>query len=454
MRQADATPAWGSPETVRPALPGDRDADVVIVGAGYTGLWTAHYLLEADPTLRVVILDKASVGFGASGRNGGWCSAIFPISLGHVAKATSRTSAIRLQHAMNDTVSEVARVVRTEGIDCDLAHEGFVSLARNKAQLARVGAARSGAAAFGLPDQWKVLSRDESIKLVNAEGVLGGTFTEHCALVHPAKLVHGLAALVERQGGVIYEGSPVEHIGAGFVDTPQGRVRARFVVRATEGYTPTLPGHRRSLVPLYSLVLATEPLSVGQLSELGLGHRMGFNDLRHLRVYAQVTTEGRLVFGGRGAPYHFGSAVSPSFDTNTRVHAKIHQTLLHFFPALAGVRITHRWGGPLGVPRDWHPSVGLDRSTGQAWAGPYVGDGVATSNLAGRVLRNLILGYDEPINELPIVNHRSPQWEPEPFRWLGVNGGLLAAGLGDVEERITRRPSRISNVLERLTGAH
>jgi glycine/D-amino acid oxidase-like deaminating enzyme len=439
---------------VRPALPGDRDADVVIVGAGYTGLWTAHYLLEAEPTLRVVILDKESVGFGASGRNGGWCSAIFPISLEHVAKATSRNSAVRLQHAMNDTVSEVARVVRTEEIACDLAHEGFVSLARNKAQLARVGAARAAATAFGLPEQWSVLGRDEALKLVNAESVLGGAFTEHCAVLHPAKLVHGLAALVERRGAVIHETNPVEYIGAGFVDTPHGRVRAPYVIRATEGYTPTLPGHRRSLVPLYSLVLATEPLAADQLSELGLQHRAGFNDLRHLRIYAQVTTEGRIVFGGRGAPYHFGSAVSPSFDTNTRIHAKIHETLLGFFPALAGAQITHRWGGPLGVPRDWHPSVGLDRATGQAWAGPYVGDGVATSNLSGRVLRNLILRQDEPINDLPIVNHRSPRWEPEPFRWLGVNGGLFAAGLGDVEERITRRPSRISTALERLTGAH
>ncbi|MFJ7213676.1 NAD(P)/FAD-dependent oxidoreductase [Amycolatopsis sp. NPDC098790] len=448
------SPLWGAPGVSRTALPGDRDADVVIIGAGYTGLWSAYYLLEAEPNLRIVLLEKESVGFGASGRNGGWCSAIFPISLEQVAKSSSREAAVRLQYEMNATVAEVSRVVARERIDCDFAREGFVSLARNPAQLARVHASRDAAADFGLPAQWSVLSRDEASKLVDADGVLGATFTEHCAVVHPAKLAHGLAAVVEGRGAVIHESSPVVQIEAGGVRTPHGRVRAPYVVRATEAYTPALPGHRRTLVPLYSLVLATEPLSERRLAELGLTHRTAFNDLRNLRVYAQVTADRRIVFGGRGAPYHFGSAVKNSFDADLRIHNRIHDTLKGFFPSLSDVDITHRWGGPLGVPRDWHPSVGLNRTTGHAWAGPYVGDGVATSNLSARVLSNLILGLDDPVNDLPIVDHHSPRWEPEPLRWLGVNTGLLAAGLGDAEERLLRRASRIARALERLTGAH
>ncbi|MDL5156057.1 NAD(P)/FAD-dependent oxidoreductase [Actinomycetospora termitidis] len=454
MTAHTAIPVWGAPKRTRPQLPGDRDADVVIVGAGYTGLWAAYYLLEADPSLRVVVLEKHTVGFGASGRNGGWCSAIFPISLAHVAKNSSRRSAILLQEAMNDTVEEFVRVVRAEHIDADVAHEGFLALARTPAQLTRAQGQLDAAARLDLPDQWRVLGQDEAAKLVNADRVLGGAFTPHCATVHPGKLVRGLADVVERMGAVIHEGTEVQHIGPGYVDSPHGRVRAPRSIRATEGYTPTLPGHRRSLAPLYSLVLATEPLPESRLGELGLRHRLGFNDMRNLRIYAQTTEEGRIVFGGRGAPYHFGSKVSPAYDTNPRIHDKIHTTLLDFFPSLADVAITHRWGGPLGVPRDWHPSVGLDRATGHAWAGPYVGDGVATSNLAGRILRNLVLERDEPINDLPIVNHASPRWEPEPFRWLGVNAGLLAASAADREERLTQRPSRISAVLERLTGAH
>ncbi|WP_199844327.1 NAD(P)/FAD-dependent oxidoreductase [Streptomyces sp. RTd22] len=179
-----------------------------------------------------------------------------------------------------------------------------------------------------------------------------------------------------------------------------------------------------------------------------------FNDLRNLRIYAHPTTDGRLVFGGRGAPYHFRSKVSPRFDTDVKIHARIAGTMRAFFPALADVEITHRWGGPLGVPRDWFPSVGYHNGTGMAWAGPYVGDGVATSNLAGRILRNLITGRRDELNRLPIVNHASPRWEIEPFRWLGVNAGLRAAATADVEERLTKRPSAISALLEKLTGAH
>ncbi|WP_196216693.1 NAD(P)/FAD-dependent oxidoreductase [Paracoccus shanxieyensis] len=234
--------------------------------------------------------------------------------------------------------------------------------------------------------------------------------------------------------------------------TPQGRLTARIVLRATEAFTCQQPGQRRSVVPLYSLVMATEPLPDAVRQSLGLDHRRAFNDLRHLRVYAQMTADGRLVFGGRGAPYRLGSAMRS--DLVDGIHARIHDTLVEFFPALRDTTITLRWGGALGVARDFCPSVGLDAATGMAWAGGYVGDGVATSNLAGRILRNLILGQDAPINRLPIVNHRSPLWEHEPLRWLGVNFGLTAAGIGDAEERLTRRPSQVARLLEALTGGH
>jgi glycine/D-amino acid oxidase-like deaminating enzyme len=206
------------------------------------------------------------------------------------------------------------------------------------------------------------------------------------------------------------------------------------------------------VAPLYSLALATEPLGRELRERAGLHHRVAFNDLRHLGVYAQLTADDRLVFGGRGAPYHFRSRIKDSFDTSSRVHDRIFRALRQFFPALADVPVTHRWGGPLGVPRDRHPSVGFDRASGHAWAGPYLGDGVAASNLAGRVLRNLVLGREEPINYLPVVDHRGPGWEREPWRWLGLNSRLLSARVADVEERITGRPSRVSDAVERITG--
>lgn len=454
LTQLPNRPLWFEPAPSRPALQGSVEADVVIVGAGYTGLWTAYYLLKSDPSLRVVLLEKREVGFGASGRNGGWASAIFPISLPRVAQLYSHGAALHLQEAMNHTVDEIGRVLALEGVEADYAKQGFLSLARSAPQLVRARAAVEASARFGLPQQWRTLDAAEARARVGAQGVLGGLYTEHCALIHPGKLVRGLAQLVEAMGAKIHERSAVTQIEPGRVRTEHGEVKAGITVRATEAFTSQQPGHSRFVIPLYSLVLATEPLPRDLLARLNLDQRLAFNDMRHLRVYGQVTTEGRLVFGGRGAPYNWGSRMSEQADLVDSIHARIHETLLEFFPDLASARITHRWGGALGVSRDWCPTVSIDRRNRIAWAGNYVGDGVATSNLAGRILRNLILERDEDINTLPFVNHRSPSWEREPLRWLGINSGLAAASLSDIEERFTHRPSRTAMLLEKLTGAH
>ena len=224
--------------------------------------------------------------------------------------------------------------------------------------------------------------------------------------------------------------------------TDPGTVRADVVVRATEGYTPRLAGQRRAVVPVYSLVVATEPLPARRGTRSGWRRRETFTDDRHLIIYGQRTADDRLVFGGRGAPYHFGSRSGPEFDRDEPRLRPAARRLVELFPALGGARITHAWGGALGIPRDWCASVGLDRATGLAWAGGYVGDGVGTTNLAGRTLRDLVLGRDTELTGLPWVGHRSRRWEPEPLRWLGVNPGLRAMTVADAEERLTGRPSR------------
>lgn len=445
-------PLWFQDLPRRLALQRDADCDVAIVGAGFTGLWTAYYLLKARPGLRVTIVEAEHVGFGASGRNGGWASAIFPISLHRVARFSSHADARHLQLAMNDTVDEIGRVLAAEGLEADYARQGVVSLARSGAQLGQIAGAVREAAAFGLPDQWQALDARQAAAMIGARGVKGGLYSPHCALIHPGKLVRGLAQLVESLGATIHEDTPATRIAPRCVTTPHGRLSAPIVLRATEAFTCQQPDQKRSVVPLYSLVIATEPLPAELRKATGLDHRRAFNDLRHLRVYARMTADGRLVFGGRGAPYRLGSRMTS--DLVDGIHGSIHDTLVDFFPALRDARITHRWGGALGVARDFCPSVGLDPATGMGWAGGYLGDGVATSNLAGRILRNLILNHDEPINRLPIVNHRSPQWEREPLRWLGVNLGLTAARLGDAEERLTGRPSQVAKLLAALTGAH
>jgi glycine/D-amino acid oxidase-like deaminating enzyme len=445
-------PLWHQEASRRPTLQGDSTCDVAIVGAGYSGLWTAYYLLKAKPGLRITIIEREHVGFGASGRNGGWASAIFPISLQRVAKFSSHADALRLQATLNETVDEIGRVLALEGIDADYAKQGVLSLARSEAQLRRVVDEARESADFGLSEQWQLLDARSASAMTGAQGVRGGLYSPHCALIHPGKLVHGLARLVESLGAMIHEATPATDIGPRSVTTPHGRLSASFVLRATEAFTCQQQGEERSVLPLYSLVIATEPLPAELRRQLGLDHRRAFNDMRHLRVYAQMTADGRLVFGGRGAPYRLGSKMSS--DLVDAIHTRIHETATGFFPALRGFRITHRWGGALGVARDFCPSVGLDEASGIARAGGYLGDGVATSNLAGRILCNLILKRDEPINRLPIVNRRSPRWEREPLRWLGVNAALAATRLGDIEERLTDRPSRVAGLLATLTGAH
>ena len=243
---------------------------------------------------------------------------------------------------------------------------------------------------FG-PEDLRLLDAQEASERLAATSVLGGTYTPHCAVIHPARLVRGLARAVEASGVPIYEQTPVTDIAPGVVRTTRGDVRAEVVVRATEGYTPTLPRHRRDLAPVYSLMLATEPLSEDFWARTGLAERETWHDLRHLVIYGQRTADGRLAFGGRGAPYHFGSRIRPQSDREPRASSTLRRILDELFPHLDG-GVTHTWGGPLGIARDWCASVGLDRATGLAWAGGYVGDGVTTTNLAGRTLADLITG--------------------------------------------------------------
>jgi glycine/D-amino acid oxidase-like deaminating enzyme len=437
----------------RPSLPGDREVDVAVVGAGYTGLWTAYYLARADPSLRVAVLEQETAGFGASGRNGGWCSALFPASLAWLTRRYGRDAAVAQHRAMQATVDEIGRVVAADGIECSWQKGGTVGLARTPVQVQRAREEVDDVRRYGFGDEdLALLDAEQARQRLTATGVLGGTYTPHCAAIHPARLVRGLARAVESAGVTLWERTPVTAIEPGCATTPHGRVRAEVVVRATEGFTPALPGHRRDLAPVYSLMLATEPLPDEVWAQIGLRERETWNDLRHLVIYGQRTADGRMAFGGRGAPYHFGSRVRPEHDREPAVFAALRDVLVDAFPVLRDAAVTHTWGGSLGIARDWCASVGLDRSTGLAWAGGYVGDGVATTNLAGRTLADLVLERDTHLVHLPWVGHRSRRWEPEPLRWLGITAALRTMAAADAEEVRTGRPSRRAALLGRLLG--
>ena len=431
----------------------DADADVVIVGGGLTGLWTAYYLSEADPRLDILVVEAETVGFGASGRNGGWCSALFPVSAEALARRHGEAAARAMRAAMRDTVVEVGGVAAAEEIDCGFRYGGTLTLARSEPQLVRARREAAGAARWG--DEVELLSADDAIDRLGATRVLGADYTPDCARLHPGRLVQGLARAVERRGVRIAEQTRATRVAQRLeAATPAGRVtvRARHVVRATEAWTARLPGSRRAVVPVYSLMIATEPLPPDVWEVIGLRRGETFSDHRHLIVYGQRTADDRIAFGGRGAPYHWASAIAPAHDRSPRVFAALQRTLTDLFPVLRGARITHRWGGPLGIARDWNASVGLDSRTGVAWAGGYVGDGLSTTNLAGRTLADLLTGQDTPLTRLPWVGHVSPRWEPEPLRWLGVNAGLAVMTAADAEERLTGHQSTLARAVSPLLG--
>lgn len=433
--------------TPRSGLPGDLEVDVAIVGGGLTGLWTAWYLLAAAPGTRIAVLEKEIAGFGASGRNGGWCSALFPVSVAALARRHGREAAIRMRAAMVATVDEVARAGAEAGVDFDYAKGGTVSYARGPAQLASARAEAATAEAYGV-DAIELWGPER----VRAAGALGAAFDPACARVHPAKLVRGLARAIEDRGATVYEGTEVTGWTAGSVRTSRGEIRAERIVVALEGYGATVPQTHRSVLPLYSLMIATEPLPDAVWDEIGIAHGQTFADFRHLLVYGQRTADNRFAFGGRGAPYHWGSRILPSFDLEPRVFERLAVELRDLFPQLPPFEVAHRWGGPLGVPRDWHASVRFDRATGLASAGGYVGDGLATTNLAGRTLADLLTGADTELTALPWVGHRSPDWEIEPLRWLGANLATMAMGFADREERRTGRPAVAARAVSPLTG--
>lgn len=453
MSEQATAPLWSQdaapPEDQAAGLP--ARADLVIVGAGFTGLWTAYHYLTLRPDAQVVILEAEHVGFGASGRNGGWASALYPVAASALARRYGAPAARAMGAHLRASVDAIGEICRVEGIDCDYVKAGTISLTRSPAQVQRARADIASHQRWGGRSLW--LDRGEARSRINATDVLGASFDPDCARIHPRRLVDGLARVVRGRGAQIIERARVADASPGRVFLADGAsIRARQIVRATEAWTARLPSLRRRIAPVYSLMVATEPLPASLWESIGLADRETFSDHRHVIVYGQRTPDDRIAFGGRGAPYHFGSAISSAFDHDQRVFAALRDTVRSLLPQLDAVTFTHAWGGPLGIARDWHPSVGYDAEAGVGWAGGYVGDGVAASQLAGATMADLLTGAHTQRTALPWTGHRSPPWELEPLRWAGINAGLTLAEWADREEQRTGRPARLGALLSALTG--
>ena len=443
---------FDEPPAPRAGLPGDRDADVCIVGAGYTGLWTAYYLRRADPTLRIVMLEARFAGFGASGRNGGWLSGLVPGDRHAMAEQYGRDGVVRWQRELNDAVDEVIDVAAREGIDAGIVKGGTLEIARNPAQAARLAAAIDEERKWGV-DGIEPLTSAQAAQRIRFDGVVSGYHTPHCARIQPARLARGLADVVERLGVQIYEQSPVTEIAPGRAVTATGTVRAPIVLRATEGFTAALPGLRRRWLPMNSSMIATEPIAPDVWDSIGWAGRETVGDTAHGFFYAQRTADDRVAIGGRSVPYRYASRTDVDGRVPQRTVRHLSEVLRDVLPQVRHVPIAHAWCGVLAVPRDWEAGLDLDRATGLGWAGGYVGHGVTATNLAGRTLADLVLEQRTPRTGLPWVGHHSKRWEPEPLRWLGVRSLYVAYKIADRHEAGGRAStSPIAGLADRITG--
>lgn len=435
--------------TPRPSLSGDATFDVAIVGGGFTGLWTAYYLKHLQPDARVVVLEREIAGFGPSGRNGGWVSGGIAGSWSVYAKSQGRDAVRRAERESYRAVDEIGSVVEREQIDCGFRKDGTLAVAMTEPQASRLRAQLAAAREHGIAEEdRRALESHELGEFVAVPTCLFAIYSPHCARVDPARLVRGLAEACERAGVVILERTDALEVGPRRVRCREGVVTADHVIRATESYTTQLPGEKLRFLPLYSLMIATEPLSPAIWSELGWREGLTVQDERHLFFYAQRTTDGRIAIGGRGAPYHLDRPIDEANERNEGVHQRLRETIRKHFPAAADAAITHHWGGPLAVPRDWCMSVSYDRSTGFGWAGGYSGHGVAAANISGRTLADLVLGRSSDLVTLPWVDHRARRWEPEPLRYIAsqaiVNVFAAADRYEDRTDRTARRAALVA----------
>ncbi|MFI0446273.1 NAD(P)/FAD-dependent oxidoreductase [Actinomadura sp. 6N118] len=440
-------------------LSGARACDVCIVGAGYTGLWTAYYLKRARPDLRIVVLEKEFAGFGASGRNGGWVVGELAGSREGYARRHGQAATVALQRAMFDTVDEVVRVAAKEGIDADVVKGGVLTVARNEAQRARLTGLVRNAREWGWTEEDLVVTGPGD--RIEIEGAVGAVWSPHCARVQPAALARGLAKAVRDLGVEIFERTPVIRIRPRTAHvppaatTPYGTVTADHVIRATEGFTAALPGHHRDWLPMNSSMIVTTPLPADVWARIGWENGELLGDMAHYYMYAQRTADDRIAFGGRGKPYRFGSRIDDGGRTQPQTIDLLWRMLTEMFPAVADKgEVAHAWSGVLGVPRDWCSTVVVDHESGLGHAGGYTGHGVATANLAGRTLRDLVLREDTDLTALPWVNWRVRRWEPEPLRWLGVQAMYALYRAADARESASgsSRTSLLAHAADTITG--
>lgn len=434
-------------------LPDNAEFDVVIVGGGLTGLWAAYYLTVEAPWLSVAVLEQKTVGYGASGRNGGWLSHLVPGNRAVMSRQSGRENVVTYQRAMVDAIDEVMQVASELQLDIDQTQSGNVVIASSQAGMKRLLSRREADLSYGIrEDEVQVLDANAARSRINADHIVGGLFYPAVTSIQPAKLVQGLARVLEARGVSLYSGTQVTEIADRQVATNRGPVLGGSVLVCTEGYSGPLLG-KRKVIPINSSMIITEQLSVEAWKRIGWSDRETFSDASHVFIYSQRTADNRIAIGGRGYPYRFGSGTGGEGEISSQTIKGLMGRLQRYFPDTP-MQIDHAWSGVLGVTRDWCPSVVFDQESRVGHAYGYAGHGVTATNLAARSLVDQLLNRDTPLTKLPWSTHRSPSWEPEPIRWVGVHSMYSLFGVADwIEEaKPSDRTSLIAKIGMRIGG--
>ncbi|TIC79538.1 FAD-dependent oxidoreductase [Nocardioides sp. GY 10113] len=422
------TPDRPAPRPPVGADPTDSSADLVVVGGGYTGLWTALRAKERDPGRSVLLLEADRIAEHATGRNGGFCEA----SLTHgEANGLERwpDEFETLERLGLANLDEIEETVRRYGIDCGFERTGQLTVATRPHEVADLE-----------PDADGFLDAAAVRALVDSPTYLAGRLdAEGCAMVDPARLAWGLAAAAESLGVRIAEGTPVRAMrrtDSGMeLATPHGVVRAARVVVATNAFTDLLPRVARRVVPVYDHVLATEPLSPEQLASLGWAGRSGVADSGNLFHYYRLTRDNRILWGGYDAVYHFGRSIDAEHEQRAATHRVLAEHFYETFPQLADVGFSHRWGGVIDTCTRFCAFFGLAHRDRVAYAAGFTGLGVGASRFAADVMLDLLAGEPTERTRLAMVRERPLPFPPEPLAWVGIQLTRWASARADATGR-------------------
>ncbi|MBP6685834.1 MAG: FAD-dependent oxidoreductase [Leucobacter sp.] len=397
-------------------LPGSIFADVAIVGAGYTGLWTAYYLKQARPSLRVVVIEERHVGSGASGRDSGAVTNAITGGRERYVAAHGRDAAQRFQAAMTGTVSEVVRVAEAERINADVVHGGEFAVATTPAQEARLRAYVASERQCEGTDL--TLLEPAAASRIDVAGARAASWHPHAARIQPVKLARGLANAVERLGVAIYERTRVVEIDPYELQTTHGTVTADHIVATGAGGRALLAGARRRWLPVRASLIATTPLPAEIWEQIGWAGGDILRDSARGAMFAQRTADDRIVLGERAAAHRFASRAGGDAMAPERTVRALRESLQRLFPVTREVELARAWSGALAASRGGSASVGFDLATGIAWGGGYAGSGIAASNLAGRTITDLVLERETDLVTLPWVQRRMPGSRRSPFDWV------------------------------------